>query len=132
MPARSPPQAPPGSARATEARREVAMPGHKALARLALSALLAGASGQAIAQPDGGAAARVGEIAHAQKMRQLFPDSGGTIQATPLIIPELEIDRDPGGGNASFPPKRPTTTNTKDFFQDLWTNRRTPLAWHQP
>src|SRR5260370_3424406 len=132
MPARSPPQAPPGSARATEARREVAMPGHKALARLALSALLAGASGQAIAQPDGGAAARAGEIAHAQKMRELFPDSGGTIQATPLIIPELEIDRDPSGAIASFQPNGPTTTTTNAFFQDLGTNGRTCFTCHQP
>jgi hypothetical protein len=66
--------------------------------------LLAGVSGHAVAQnaqSDGAAAARAGEIAHAQKMRKLFPDTGLGAQPTPFVIPELEIDVDPGGAIAS-------------------------------
>jgi hypothetical protein len=37
--------------------------------------------------PDSSAAARAGAIAHAQKMRRLFPDVGGDAQATPAVIP---------------------------------------------
>jgi cytochrome c peroxidase len=111
------------------------MPGKNFLVRLALSALLAGASGQAVAQttqPDGAAAARAGEIAHSQKMRKLFPDIGSDTQATPFIIPELEIDLDPGGAIASFQPNGPTITTKNAFFQDLGTNGRTCFTCHQP
>jgi hypothetical protein len=54
--------------------------------------LLAGVSGHALArnaQSDGAATARAGEIAHAQKMRKLFPDTGVGAQPTPFGIPEL-------------------------------------------
>jgi cytochrome c peroxidase len=105
------------------------------LARLALTTLLAGVSGHALAQDAqsvGAAAARAGEIAHAQKMRRLFPDVGAGAQATPAVIPELEIDLDPGGAIASFQPNGPTITANNAFFQDLGTNGRTCFTCHQP
>jgi cytochrome c peroxidase len=80
----------------------------------------------------GAAAARAGEIAHAQKMRRLFPDVGAGAQATPAVIPELEIDLDPGGAIASFQPNGPTITANNAFFQDLGTNGRTCFTCHQP
>jgi hypothetical protein len=70
------------------------------VARWVLTALLAGVSKYAMAQntqSDGGAAARAGAIAHAQKMAKLFPDVGGSAQNTPPVIPQLEIGADPGG-----------------------------------
>src|SRR5437773_4136930 len=50
-----------------------------AVVSLVVTALLASAPNLALAQraqSDGAAAARAGEIAHAQKMRKLFPDIG--------------------------------------------------------
>jgi len=76
-------------------------------------------------QADSSAAARAGEIAHAQKMRQLFPDMGGDTQATPPIIPQLEVDPDPSGAIAAFQPMGSTVTAKNPFFQDLGTNGRT-------
>ena len=135
MTAHKPRQTHPASDRAIEARREVAMPRQNLLARLILSALLAGASGLAVAQtaqPDGSAAARAGELAHAQKMRKLFPDIDVGTQAAPPVIPELEIDLDPTGAIASFQPNGPTTTAKNAFFQNLGTNGRTCFTCHQP
>src|ERR1700737_5664762 len=103
------------------------MPRNKVLARLVLIAMLAGSSGHGAAQnmsSDGGAAARAGAIAHAQKMRRLFPDIDGDTQPAPPIIPELEIDLDPGGAIATFQPKGPTVTAKNGFFQNLGTNGR--------
>jgi cytochrome c peroxidase len=105
------------------------------LARLALTTLLTGVTVHAVAQdaqPDGAAAARAGQIAHAQKMRRLFPDIGAGAQATPLVIPELEIDLDTGGAIASFQPNGPTITAKNAFFQDLGSNGRTCFTCHQP
>jgi hypothetical protein len=100
-----------------------------------LTILLAGVSGHAIAQnahSDGAAAARAGEIAHAQKMRKLFPDTGAGTQPTPFVIPELEIEVDSGGAIASFQPNGPTITSKNAFFQDLGTNGRTCFTCHEP
>src|SRR5690242_13192174 len=72
---------------------------------LALTTLLAGVSGHAIAQDaqsDGAAAARAGEIAHAQKMRKLFPDIGVDAQPTRLVIPELELTLIRAGRSRAF------------------------------
>jgi cytochrome c peroxidase len=105
------------------------------LARLTLTTFLAGAPDIVAAQnllPDGGAEARAGEIAHAQKMRKLFPDIGVDAQPTPFVIPKLEIDLDPGGAIASFQPNGPTITAKNAFFQDLGTNRRTCFTCHEP
>ena len=106
-----------------------------AFARLAVAALLTAAPELALAQSlqtDGSAAVRAGAIAHAQKMRRLFPDIGGDTQATPPVIPELEIDRDPGGAIATFQPKGSTVTAKNGFFQNLGTNGRTCFTCHQP
>ena len=84
-----------------------------------LTALMAGASSYAMAQNtqfDGGAAARAGAIAHAQKMAKLFPDVGGSAQKTPPVIPQLEISADPGGAIASFQPNGLTITAKKILF----------------
>jgi cytochrome c peroxidase len=107
------------------------------IATLALTSLLAGASSQAPAQSVQSdvaavAAARTGAIEHSQKMRRLFPDIGVETQATPPVIPELEIDADPGGAIATFQPQGPTTTAKNAFFQDLGTNGRTCFTCHRP
>ena len=106
-----------------------------ALAGLAVTALLAAAPEPAVGQnlqADNSAAARAGEIAHAQKMRRLFPDTDGDTQATPPIIPKLEIDRDPSGAIATFQPNGLTLTAKSAFFQNLGTNGRTCFTCHQP
>jgi hypothetical protein len=106
-----------------------------ALAGLAVAALLAGAPVSAVGQnlqADNSAAARAGAIAHAQRMRRLFPDTDGDTQATPPIIPKLEIDRDPSGAIATFQPGGPTVTAKNAFFQNLGTNGRTCFTCHQP
>jgi cytochrome c peroxidase len=103
--------------------------------RLALIALLAGASGHATAQittSSDGAAARTGEIAHAQKMLKLFPDVGGSAQGTPAVIPTLEIDPDPDGAIGNFHPNGPTITAKNAFFQDLGNNGRSCETCHRP
>ncbi len=106
-----------------------------AVASLAVMAVLAGSAGLAVAQnaqADSSAAARAGAITHAQKMRRLFPDIGGDTQATPPVIPQLEIDLDPGGAVATFQPYGPTVTANNAFFQNLGTNGRTCFTCHQP
>jgi hypothetical protein len=95
--------------------------------------LIAGTFGQAIAQPGqyDGAAARSGAIAHAQKMRRLFPDSGADVQPTPPVIRQFEIDPDPSGAIATFQPNGPTITAKNAFFQNLGTNGRSCDTCHQ-
>ena len=83
-------------------------------------------------QPGGSAAARAGAIAHAQKMRRLFPDIGGDTQATPPVIPQLEIDPDSTGAIATFQPLGSTITAENAFFKDLGTNGRTCFTCHRP
>ena len=70
-------------------------------------------------------AAVAGEVAHKQKLRQLFPDPGSGVQPTPRFIPQLEIDPDPSGLIATYQPAGPTVTSTNPFFQNLGTNGRT-------
>jgi hypothetical protein len=65
-------------------------------------------------------------------MRKLFPDTGVGAQPTPFVIPELEIDVDPGGAIASYEPNGPTITSKNAFFQDLGTNGRTCFTCHEP
>jgi len=104
------------------------------VASLTVTVLLAAvpefAIGQSL-QTDSSAAARAGAIAHAQKMRRLFPDIGGDTQATPPVIPQLEIDPDPSGAIATFQPNGPTITAKNAFFQNLGTNGRTCGTCHQ-
>jgi cytochrome c peroxidase len=89
------------------------------------------AFGQSL-QADNSAAARAGAIAHAQKMRRIFPDIRGDTQVTPPIIPQLEIDPDPAGSIATYQPKGSTLTAKNAFFQDLGSNGRTCFTCHQP
>jgi cytochrome c peroxidase len=104
-------------------------------ARWVLTALMAGVSSYAMAQntqSDGSAAALAGATAHAQKMLKLFPDVGGSAQKTPPVIPQLEIDPDPGGAIASFQPNGSTITSQNAFFQSLGNNDRSCFTCHQP
>jgi hypothetical protein len=78
------------------------------------------------------AAALAGEVAHAQRMRALFPDPSGSTQQTPPVIPKLELDADPTGKIATFQPNGPTRTNQNAFFQNLGANGRTCFTCHQP
>ena len=78
------------------------------------------------------AATLAGEIAHAQKMHALFPDTLGNTQQTPPVIPKFEQDADPSGLIATFQPNGPTQTDKNAFFQDLGTNQRTCFTCHQP
>jgi hypothetical protein len=77
-------------------------------------------------------AAVAGEIAHKQKMRQLFPDLLKGTQATPPVIPQLELDADPTGVIATYQPNGTTRTATSPFFQNLGTNGRTCFTCHEP
>jgi hypothetical protein len=65
-------------------------------------------------------------------MRKLFPDIGVGAQPAPFVIPQLEIDRDPGGAIATFQPNGSTITAKNAFFQNLGTNGRTCFTCHEP
>ena len=106
-----------------------------AVTSLALATLLAAAPELTVGQTlpaDASAAARAGAIAHAQKMRRLFPDVGGDTQKSPVIIPQLEINLDPTGAIATFQLNGPTETAKNVFFQDIGTNGRKCFTCHQP
>lgn len=94
--------------------------------------VLAGLAGTAPANADEAAAARAGEIAQLQKMRQLFPESVPSVQTAPSIIPELRVDLDPSGAIATLQPSGPTVTAKNAFFSNLGTNGRTCFTCHQP
>jgi cytochrome c peroxidase len=72
-----------------------------------------------------------GAIDHAQRMR-MFKDADQGLQATPPIIPKLEVDADPSGRVATFTPGVATITANNAFFQNLGTNGRTCFTCHQP
>jgi cytochrome c peroxidase len=106
-----------------------------AFAGIGLIAFLCGVSCSAVAQNTQTAAARAvltGEIAHAGKMRRLFPDRDKGVQATPHIIPKLEIDPDPSGAIATVRPDGPILTAKNAFFLDIGANGRTCFSCHQP
>jgi cytochrome c peroxidase len=77
-------------------------------------------------------AALAGEVAHAQRMRLLFPDPDRGAQGTPPVIPGFEIDGDPTGAIATFRAGGPTITAESPFFQSLGSNSRTCFTCHQP
>jgi hypothetical protein len=83
-------------------------------------------------QADNAQAALAGEVAHARRMRQLFPDPGAGRQKTPPVIPQFEVDFDPSGAIATFQPSGSTATAQSPFFQNLGTNGRTCFTCHQP
>jgi cytochrome c peroxidase len=72
-----------------------------------------------------------GAIDHALKMR-MFKDAGQSSQATPPIIPKLEVDADPSGRVATFTPGVATITANNAFFRDMGKNGRTCFTCHQP
>jgi cytochrome c peroxidase len=102
-----------------------------ALARLALMTVLAGISSPTFAQ-NPQAAVLAGETAHAREMKRLFPDAQRGTQATPRLIPKLEIDPDPSGAIATVQPNGPTITAKSAFFANLGANGRTCFTCHQP
>ena len=73
-----------------------------------------------------------GEVAHKQRMRVLFPERTTGTQATPQVIPQLEVDADPSGMIATFQPNGTTQTATNPFFQNLGSNGRTCFTCHEP
>jgi hypothetical protein len=77
------------------------------------------------------AAAVAGEVANKLKLLSLFPDSTAGTQATPAVIPQLQIDRDPSGMIATFQPNGSTQTARNAFFQNLGSNGRTCFTCHQ-
>ncbi|MGH7062549.1 MAG: hypothetical protein ACREET_00575 [Stellaceae bacterium] len=104
-----------------------------ALPRAVFVALaLIGTSPTVPARADEAGAARAGEVAHLQKMRQLFPDAAAGVQPAPAIIPQLRVDPDPGGAIATFQPSGPTVTAKNAFFSNLGSNGRTCFTCHQP
>ena len=72
-----------------------------------------------------------GAINHAQQML-IFKDKQKSSQATPAVIPELSLDRDPSGFVATYQPSGVTQTSSNPFFQDMGTNGRTCFTCHQP
>jgi len=101
---------------------------------LALAVLLAAPLGPSWADGEvaAAAAAVASEIAQKQKLRALFPDRTANGQATPPVIPQLEIDGDSSGMIATFQPHGSTLTAKNAFFQNLGSNGRTCFTCHQP
>ena len=101
---------------------------------LALAVLLAGPLAPSWADDDGAsaAAAVAGEVAHKQKLRAFFPDPTASVQTTPSVIPQLQIDGDASGTIATFQPNGSTSTASNAFFQNLGSNGRTCFTCHQP
>ena len=64
-------------------------------------------------------------------MRSFFRSERGN-QPTPLVIPKVEMDRNPSGMVATYQPDGPTLTSRNAFFADLGTNGRTCFTCHQP
>src|SRR6516225_1983574 len=77
-------------------------------------------------------AAVASEVAQKQKLRALFPDPTASVQTTPSVIPQLQIDGDSSGMIATFQPNGSTLTANNAFFQNLGTNGRTCFTCHQP
>src|SRR5215469_17854376 len=101
---------------------------------LALAVLLAAPIGRSWADDEVASAATAvaSEIAQKQKLRALFPDPKASVQTTPPVIPQLQIDGDSSGMIATFQPHGSTSTANNAFFQNLGTNGRTCFTCHQP
>jgi len=65
-------------------------------------------------------------------MQRLFPDGNQSSQATPRLIPKLEIDQDLSGAIEAVQPNGPALTAKNAFFLDLGSNGRTCFTCHQP
>jgi cytochrome c peroxidase len=101
---------------------------------LALAVLLFAPLGPSWADDEvaAAAAAVAGELAQKQKLRALFPDPTTSVQTTPSVIPQLQIDGDASGTIATFQPNGSTSTASNAFFQNLGSNGRTCFTCHQP
>ena len=103
---------------------------------LALACLVATPHQAAAENASGGASSEshdwvAGAILHAQSMRSFFHADRGN-QPTPLVIPKVEMDRDPTGMVATYQPGGLTLTSLNAFFADMGTNERTCFTCHQP
>jgi hypothetical protein len=78
------------------------------LSGLALVTLMTGPFTPAFAQ--NAQSTLAGANAHAREMQRLFPDGNQSSQATPRLIPKVEIDQDPSGAVATVQPNGPTLT----------------------
>ncbi|MGH7031128.1 MAG: hypothetical protein ACREEZ_11955, partial [Stellaceae bacterium] len=125
-----------GRARRLRRRRGPDAPPHNLVGgSVALLMAIVGLCDAALAQrteTGASSAALAGEVAHAQRMRQLFPDVARGGQTAPRVIPEFEIDRDSSGAIATLQPNGPTVTARQPFFQVLGTNGRSCFTCHQP
>ena len=101
---------------------------------LALAVLLAAPLGPSWADDEvtSAVAAVASEVAQKQKLRALFPDPTASVQTTPSVIPQLQIDGDSSGMIATFQPNGSTPTAGNAFFQPLGSNGRTCFTCHQP
>jgi hypothetical protein len=101
---------------------------------LVTAILLAGSADLAVVQAADldTSATLSGEVAHKQRMRMLFPERTTGTQATPQVIPQLELDADPSGMIATYQPNGTTQTATNPFFQNLGSNGRTCFTCHEP
>ena len=84
------------------------------LSGLALVTLMAGPFTPAFAQ--NAQSALAGANAHAREMQRLFPDRNQSTQATPRLIPKLEIDQDPTGSGRDRATERADANRKKRLF----------------
>ena len=80
---------------------------------LALVTLMAGRFAPAFAQ--NAKSTLAGANAHASEMQRLFPDGNQSSQATPRLIPKLEIDQDLSGAIEAVQPNGPALTAKNAF-----------------
>jgi hypothetical protein len=78
------------------------------------------------------AAATAGEVAHLQKMGELFPQPPAAPQATLPFLPQYQTDSDDEGSIGTYQPNGTTVTPSNAFFRNLGTNGRTCFTCHQP
>jgi hypothetical protein len=78
------------------------------------------------------AAATAGEVAHLQKMGELFPQPPAASQATPPFLPQYQTDSDDEGSIGTYQPNGATVIPSSPFFRNLGTNGRTCFTCHQP
>jgi len=78
------------------------------------------------------AAATAGEVAHLQKMQQLFPQAPAAPQNPPSQLPQYQSTSDEEGSIGTYQPNGATVIPSTAFFQNLGTNGRTCFTCHQP
>ncbi|UEM25275.1 hypothetical protein JL100_035020 (plasmid) [Skermanella mucosa] len=65
-------------------------------------------------------------------MKQPLPAKVFNQGGIPVVIPKLEIDKDPNGETGSYQPLGQTVTSQNAFFKSLGTNGRACVTCHQP